>query len=126
MKIAIIIIRTLIGLLLLFASVSFFFKLAPEPEATGNFKAFNVGLVASTYLIPLAKSIELLCGLAFVTGRYVTLANILILPITLNILFINFFLSPEGIPIAVFLFFGNLFLIYSHWENYKGLFVAKG
>jgi hypothetical protein len=77
MKIAIIIIQ-LIGLLLLFASVSFFLKLAPEPEATGNFKSFNVGLVASTYLIPLAKSIEL-CGLSFLTGRY-TLANILILP----------------------------------------------
>ena len=126
MKIATIIIRTLIGLLLLYASMSFFLKLAPEPEVTGNFKAFNVGLVASTYILPLAKSIELLCGLAFVTGRYVTLASILILPITINILFINFFLSPEGIPVAMFLFIGNLFLIYTHWENYKGLFVAKG
>lgn len=125
MKIAIIIIRTLIGLLLLFTSVSFFLKLAPELEATGNFKAFNVGLVASSYLIPLAKSIEFLCGLSFVTGRYVTLANLLILPITLNILFINFFLSPEGIPVAIFLFLGNLFLIYTHWENYKGIFIAK-
>lgn len=126
MKIAIIITRTLIGLILLYASVSFFLKLAPKPEATGNFKAFNIGLVASTYLIPLAKSIELLCGLSFLIGRYVTLANILILPIILNILFINFFLSPEGIPVALFLFLGNLFLIYSHWENYEGLFVAKG
>ena len=126
MKIAIIITRTLIGLILLYASVSFFLKLAPEPEATGNFKAFNIGLVASTYLIPLAKSIELLCGLSFLIGRYVTLANILILPIILNILFINFFLSPEGIPVALFLFLGNLFLIYSHWENYEGLFVVKG
>ena len=126
MKIAIIIIRTLIGLILLYASISFFLKLSPEPEVTGNFKAFNIGLVASTYILPLAKSIELLCGLSFIVGRYVTLANILILPITLNILFINFFLSPEGIPVAVFLFLGNLFLIYTHWGNYRGLFVAKG
>ena len=126
MKIAIIITRSLIGLILLYASVSFFLKLAPEPEVTGNFKAFNIGLVASTYILPLAKSIEFLCGLSFLTGRYVTLANILILPITLNILFINFFLSIEGIPVALFLFLGNLFLIYSHWENYKSLFVAKG
>lgn len=125
MKITIIIIRTLIGLLFLFTSIGFFLKLLPEPELTGNFKAFQVGLVASTYLIPLAKSIELLCGLSFVTGRYVTLANLLILPVTINILFINFFLAPEGIPIALFVFLGNLFLIYSHWENYKGLFVAK-
>lgn len=124
MKIATIIIRTLIGLLLLYASIGFFLKLMPEPVTTGDFKAFQVGLIASTYLMPLAKSIELLCGLAFVFGRYVTLANIIILPITLNILFINFFLTPEGIPIALFLFLGNLFLIYKHWKNYKSLFTA--
>jgi hypothetical protein len=38
---------------------------------------------------------------------------------------INFFLTPENLPIALFVFFGNIFLIISHWENYKGLFVAK-
>ncbi|MCC9018974.1 MULTISPECIES: DoxX family membrane protein [Flavobacterium] len=122
MKIATIIVRVLIGLLLLFASLSFFFKLAPEPETTGDFKAFNMGLVASTYLLPLAKSIELLCGIAFVTGRYVTLANILILPITVNILFINYFLNPNGLPLAVLLFLANLFLIYRYWDNYKSIF----
>jgi uncharacterized membrane protein YphA (DoxX/SURF4 family) len=124
MKIATLIIRTLIGLLLLFASISYFFHLMPEPEVTGNFKAFNLGLVASTYLMPLAKTIELLCGLAFVSGRYVTLANILIMPITLNILFINYFMAPEGLPIAALLFLGNLFLIYRYWDNYKSLFAA--
>ena len=125
MKITTIVIRTLIGLLFLFTSIGFFLKLFPEPEFEGNFKAFQVGIVASTYLIPLAKSVELLCRLSFVSGRYVTLANILIFPVTINILFINFFLTPEGLPLALFVFFGNLFLIYSHWENYKGLFKAK-
>jgi putative oxidoreductase len=122
MKIATIIVRVLIGLLLLFASVSFFLKLAPEQVATGNFKAFQIGLVASSYLIPLAKAVELLCGLSYVTGKYVTLANILILPITVNILFINYFMTPEGLPIAIPLFLGNLFLIYRYWENYKSVF----
>lgn len=43
MKLATTILRILIGLFLLFASISFFLKLAPETEATGNFKAFNAG-----------------------------------------------------------------------------------
>jgi putative oxidoreductase len=124
MKITIIVIRTLIGLLFLVSSIGFFLKLMPEPTTDGDFKAFQIGLIASNYLIPLAKSVELLCGISFVSGRFVTLANILILPVTVNILFINFFLSPSGIPLALFVFFGNLFLIYSHWNNYKGLFVA--
>lgn len=123
MKIATIIIRTLIGLLLLFASISFFLKLMPEPVTTGDFKAFQVGLIASTYLMPLAKTVELLCGIAYVSGRFVTLANIMILPVTLNILLINVYMTPENLPIALFVFLGNLFLIYSYWTNYKSLFV---
>src|SRR6476620_7950386 len=119
MKIVTIIVRTLIGLLLLFASISFFLKLTPEPVTTGDFKAFQVGLVASTYLMPLAKAVELLSGLSYVTGKYVTLANIVILPIIINILLINYFLAPEGLPIAIAMFLGNVFLIYRYWDNYK-------
>jgi putative oxidoreductase len=122
MKIATLIVRLLIGALLLFASISYFLKLVPEPVTTGDFKAFQLGLVASTYLMPLAKAIELLCGLSFVTNKFVTLSNLIILPITLNILFINYFMMPEGLPIAVGLFLGNLFLIYSKWGNYKSVF----
>jgi uncharacterized membrane protein YphA (DoxX/SURF4 family) len=124
MKITTIIIRTMLGLLFLYTSVSYFFHLTPEPASTGEFKAFQVGIVASMYLLPLAKAIELLCGLSFITGKFMTLANIMIFPVTLNILLINYFLTPENLPIAIFVFVGNLFLIYTHWENYKGLFKA--
>lgn len=122
MKITTIVIRTLIGLFFLFASISFFLKLAPEPVTNGDFKAFQMGLVASTYLMPLAKGIELLCGLSYVIGKYVSLANIVILPVTLNILLINYFLTPASLPIAIVLFIGNLFLIYRYWNNYKTVF----
>jgi putative oxidoreductase len=122
MKIATIIIRTILGLLFLYTSVSYFLHLNPEPASTGEFKAFQLGLVASMYLLPLAKGVELLCGLAFVTGKFTTLANLVILPVTLNILLINYFLTPENLPLAIFVFVGNIFLIFSHWENYKGLF----
>lgn len=122
MKIAIIIIRTLLGLLFLFTSVSYFFHLSPEPASTGEFKAFQVGLIASTYLMPLAKAVELLCGLSFVTGKFTTLANLVIFPVTLNILLINYFLTPENLPLAIFVFVGNIFLIFTHWQNYSGLF----
>jgi uncharacterized membrane protein YphA (DoxX/SURF4 family) len=122
MRIATIIIRTMLGLLFLYTSVSYFLHLNPEPTTTGEFKAFQVGLIASTYLMPLAKTVELLCGLSFVSGKFMTLANLVIFPVTLNILLINYFLTPENLPLAIFVFVGNIFLIFSHWENYKGLF----
>src|SRR6218665_2341849 len=122
MKIATIIIRTLMGLLFIWASASFFLKLAPEPETTGAFKAFQSGIVASSYIMPLAKMLELLCGLCFVSGKFVTLANIVILPVTINIFMIHLFMSPENLPIAIALILGNIFLIYRYWDNYKSVF----
>lgn len=122
MKIATLIVRLLLGILFLYTSISYFLHLNPEPASTGDFKAFQVGLIASTYLMPLAKTVELLCGLSFVTGKFTTLANIIIFPVIINILLINYFLTPEHLPLAIGVFVGNVFLIYSHWENYKGLF----
>jgi len=122
MKIAAIIVRSLLGLVLIYASVMFFLKKAPETIVTGDFKAFQVGLIASNYLMPLAKGLELVCGLAFLSGRFVTLANLLILPVTLNILLININMTPENLPIGVLIFAGNLFLIYYYRKNYTSVF----
>ena len=125
MKTVTAIIRILIGLLLLSVSLAYFLKLMPEPVTQGDFKAFQVGLVPSTYLMPIAKSIELACGIAFIFDRFVTLASILVLPIILNILFVDYFLTPQALPISIFLFLGNFFLIYKHWNNYKSIFAIK-
>jgi putative oxidoreductase len=124
MKIATIIIRSLIGLLLLFASISYFLHLFPEPPLAGNMKIFNDGLKASGYLIPLVKTIELICGLSFITGKFNKLTFILLMPISVNIICTHIFLAPEGIPVAAFLFLGNIFLLYTKWNSYKGLFTA--
>lgn len=125
MKIITIIIRTLIGILLLLLSIGYFMHLMPEPTTNGDFKAFEIGAVSSVYIMPIAKFVELLCGLSFITDRYVTLASILILPIVFNILFLDYYLTPQALPISIFLFLGNLFLIYKHWDNYKSLFSVK-
>lgn len=124
MKIATLIVRILIGALLLFASVSYFFQLFPEPPLAGNMKIFNDGLKASIYLMPMVKIVELLCGLSFIIGKFNRLTFIILMPISINILFIHIFLAPEGIAVATFLFLGNVFLLFTKWDSYKGLFVV--
>jgi hypothetical protein len=125
MKTATFFIRTIIGLLLVFVSVSYFFNLFPDLANTGDFKAIQLGLISSVYLMPMVKTIELLCGISYISSQYVSLANIIVLPVSVNILFINFFLNPNGLPLAIFVFLGNIFLIYAHWKNYKSLFHRK-
>ena len=124
MKITTLIVRILTGALLLFASVSYFFKFGEQPELVGDMKTVMTGFMATKYLLPLAKLVELICGLSFVIGKFMKISSIILVPITLNILLINVFLMPEGIPIAAALLLGNLFIIYRNWDSYKGLFVA--
>lgn len=124
MKIATLIVRILIGALLLFASLAYFFNFGEQPEPVGNMKTVMAGFMATKYLLPLAKAVELICGLSFVTGKFIKISAVILVPVTLNILLINIFLMPEGIPIAAALLLGNLFLMYRNWDSYKGLFVA--
>jgi uncharacterized membrane protein YphA (DoxX/SURF4 family) len=125
MKIATIIIRVLMGLMFAFASIAFFFKLMKEPEATGSVKIFTDGIAASIYLMPTVKVFELICAIAFLSGRFVPLATVVIFPITLNILLFHAFLQPSGLPIAVLLILGDLFLAYYYRHKYKPMLTAK-
>jgi putative oxidoreductase len=125
MKITTVIVRTLMGLLYLFASIVFLFKLMPQPELTGANKTFMDGIMASVYLMPFIKITELICGLAFVTGFFVPLATVVIFPVTLNILFCNIFISPEGLPMAIPLLLANLFLAYVYRDKYKPMLAVK-
>lgn len=125
MKIATILMSVLVGLVFIFASLTFFLNLVPPPEMAGKEKVFFDGLIASAYILPVTKTFELLCGIALVTGRYVTLAVVVIFPIAVNILCVHIFVNNEGLPVAIPLFLGILFLAYAHRENYKTLFTAK-
>lgn len=121
MKIAVIIFRVLLGLLLIVSSLSYFFNLIPTPELTGPIKEFNEGIEATGYLITLIKSIELICGILLVSGFFVPLALIAFFPIAVNILMVHITIAPEGIPIAIFVIISTLFLIYSKRSHYLPL-----
>jgi putative oxidoreductase len=127
MKIAMIIVRTLMGLMFLFASVVVLFKIdmGKMPEMSEANKTFMAGIMASGYLLTFIKVTELVCSILFLTGRFVTLATVIIFPITINILLSHIFVAPEGIPMAVALLIGNLFLAYYYRKNYESLFVMK-
>lgn len=121
MKIAVIILRTLMGLLFLFASITYLFDLITPPEPTGTQKIFTDGLEASVYILPTVKIIELICGIAFVSGRFVPLASILIAPIIVNIVLINIFIDSQAWPMAVLLVVANSLTAFTHRDRYKPL-----
>ena len=109
MRIAATIVRLLMGLIFLFASVVVLFNLMPQPEPTGKVKIFMEGVAATGYLMTLIKVTELVCSIAFLSGYFVPLATVVIFPNIVNIFMFHLFLSPEGLPTAILLLIGDLF-----------------
>ena len=125
MKIAVIIVRVLMGLMFAFASIVVLFKLMPQPEQTGNVKIFMDGMTVTGYMMTTIKLIELICAIAFLSGRFVPLATVVIFPITVNIFLFHAFLEPSGLPVAILLIIGNLFLAWNYREKYKGILASR-
>ena len=78
MKIAIIVVRTLMGLLFVVSAIGYFFNLMPQEKMSEGASLFVGGMVASVYIFPVVKVIETLCGLAFISGKFVPLATVVI------------------------------------------------
>ena len=128
MKIAMIIVRTLMGLLFLFGSIFYFLMVmgvVPTPAMEGPVKTFNEGLASSGYFFHLLKITELICGLLLVTGRFVPLALVVLSPIVINILMVHIFLDRSGLPVAVFLVLATLFLAYCYRDAFRPLLTSK-
>lgn len=128
MKIAMIIVRTLVGLLFLVASISYFALILgfmEMPVMEGPIKAFNEGLAATGYFFILLKVTELTCGFLLVIGRFVPLALVILSPIIVNIFMVHLFLDNTGLPVASFLVLADIFLAYYYRESFAPLFKAK-
>jgi len=125
MKIAMIVIRTLMGLMFLFSSITYLFKLFTPPPMTGNLKLFMDGVNAVVYLLPLIKVTELVCSIALLLGRFVPLAAVILFPIIINIVLVNYYLTPAALSVAIPLLLCDLFLAYYYRNNYKTLLAAK-
>jgi len=125
MKIAMIIVRSLMGLLFVFGSIVYFFSLFTPPPMEGNIKTFNEGLAASGYFFTELKTTELVCGTLLLIGRFVPLALVILAPVIINILLVHIFLDRTGLPVAIFLVLSEIFLAYYYRKAFAPLLTSK-
>lgn len=119
MKIAIIIVRVLLGLMYLFASVVFFINYTPEaPKLSADQTTFMAGVMASVYLMPLIKVTELVSAILLLIGRTAPLGAIVIFPVTLNIFLYHAFLGPQQLPMVAVMLIFNIFLLFAYHKKY--------
>lgn len=124
-RIAATVIRYLMGLIFFVFGLNGFLNFIPQPPMEGDLGIFMGGLVASGYFFPLLKATEVVAGVLLLSGFYVPLAIAVLGPITLNIFFVHAAMEPSGLPIAIFVFLGNIFLAYAYKANFSGIFQKK-
>jgi hypothetical protein len=101
------------------------FNLAPSAAFPGEAGQFMTALQNTGYILFIVGILKLLVGLSLLINRFVPLALILFMPITINMILFHAFLAVSTIIPALIIGFLNVFLLYSYIESYRPLFQSK-
>ncbi len=83
------------------------------------------GFIATGYLLPLVKLMEIIAGLMLLGNRFVNIALVLLGPIIVNILGIHLFADRSGLPVAIVCVVLFLIVLKSRWEDFRALLKMK-
>ena len=103
-------VRIVLGLVFLGSGIAFFFTTPPPME--GPISDFFKGMMATHYFFYLLKGTEITCGLLLLIGRFVPLALVVLAPVILNIFLVHAFMMPSGLPLALILGAGEIYLAF--------------
>lgn len=119
------IIRVLAGLLLVVSGLNKFLHFMPMPEHNAEASAFLGALAATGYMFPIIGAVEALCGAAFVAGRFVALAAVVMAPIAVNIVLLHALLDPAGGGAGFFVGLANVYLLAVSLPKYQDLLMPR-
>ena len=127
MKIAVLIARTLLGLLFFVFGLEFFLKFMnmAQPPMSPAATAFNTGLYGSGYFFQFLKGLEVVCGLALLLNRFTAFFLLVLFPITVNIFLFHVELAPDGAAMGAGILVVHLFLGYAYRKYYASIFTAS-
>lgn len=103
-----------IGLYYLIMGIDGFIKKLPIPQPSEQALKLIIALEETKYILFMVKIIEILVGLAWLTGFHSGLAWVVFTPIWLNILFYHWFLNKREILLPSLLFLAHLLLAYKN------------
>lgn len=97
------------------------------PPVAPEAQALRDALFGSGYIIPAVLIVYFLLGVCFVSGLYVALASVVLLPVSLNILLFHAFLNPNprSLTIAGLLLFASLGMLWLHRSAFAELLRAR-
>jgi uncharacterized membrane protein YphA (DoxX/SURF4 family) len=121
MKIAIIIARTLLGLIFFVFGLNAFLNFIHMPPPPAGLAAdFMRALFVSHYLYAV-KCFEISGGLILLSGRFIPFGLTLVGPVIVNILFYDIFLDHSGLLLGLVVAVLALFLLWQKRHAFAGL-----
>ena len=115
-------VQVILGLYLLFISISGFFQLLPPPAFNEAGMAFMTALFNTGYMFYFMSVIFIIVGLTFVFNKWSAFGAILLAPITVNIILFHLFLDMTGWWMALIFVVLHVYILVIHWPRYKPMF----
>lgn len=111
----------LFGLMFINAGLNKFFNYMPAPtDMPAEMQKMMAGFMQITWLMPLVGYIEILGGILFIIPKTRALGALVILPVMVGILCVNF-TETSGLPIVLPLLAIQLWVMYENRQKYLAL-----
>lgn len=133
MKIFHTLLRVGLGLMLLLFGLNKFFWFLPDfdftgyPEAQYLFDALRYSgedaQAGKRYIISLVGVFEAVIGLLLLIKKWVPLALVMLVPISINIVLFHLFVNLPNIGPAAGVAIVNAYLMYRNWDHYRPMFI---
>jgi len=102
------------------------FDFAGFPEAEYLFNALRYSgynpEAGKGYIMALVGLTEAVVGVLLIIKKWVPLALVMLVPISINIVFFHAFVNLPNIGPAIFVALANGYLMHKHWDKYRPLF----
>ncbi len=102
------------------------FDFTGYPEAEHLFNALRYSGenpdAGKGYIMNMVGTTEVIVGLLLVIKKWVPLALVMLVPISINIVMFHIMVNPPNIGPALAVALVNTYLVYRNWDAYKGMF----
>lgn len=128
MKYAVWFVRLVFAAWMIPAGLNHFVPLFPQPLGNRPLSTELITALLDSHLFDLTKAVELLAGLAVLTGFYVPLALVVCMPVSFCVWYWDVPLQGWGSLSAIYgwaVLLCNLFLCLAYFESYRSLFALR-
>jgi putative oxidoreductase len=119
------IVRIVFGLFLLAMGLINLLNPVPSLEFSELGNKFMIALAETGYMMVIVYCLMVLVGLSLLINRFVPLALVIFMPITVNMVLFHAFLDIKSILPALIIGFLHIYLLFVYIASYKSLLKAR-